>query len=48
VLGEQVVPVNLGTRHTLADVGATVADYFHTELTVGTSFLGEVAPWMTP
>ncbi len=45
VVGKQVVPANLGTRQTMADIGATVADYFHTVPTVGTSFLREVAPW---
>ena len=31
--------INLGTRATLADVGATVADYFNTKSSFGTSFL---------
>ena len=30
---------NLGTRKTMADVGATVADYFGTKISFGTSFL---------
>jgi phosphopentomutase len=35
--------VNLGTRATLADVGATVAENFGLRLAQGTSFLGEIA-----
>jgi len=34
-----LVAVDLGTREPLADVGATVADYFDTALLFGTSFL---------
>lgn len=34
--------VNLGTRETLADVGATVADYFDTKLSFGSSFLKQL------
>jgi len=35
--------VNLGTRKTFADIGATVLDYLTAEKwNVGTSFLGEI------
>ena len=35
--------VNLGTRKTFADIGATVLDYITGEKwNVGTSFLGEI------
>jgi phosphopentomutase len=46
VVGPGVQPVALGARPTFADVGATVAEYFAVELDAGTSFLGQVAPWM--
>ena len=39
--GPQVRPVALGSRE-FADVGATVAEYFGTDLGVGVSFLSEV------
>jgi phosphopentomutase len=35
--------VNLGTRATLADLGATIADNFSLQLSRGTSFLKEIA-----
>jgi phosphopentomutase len=40
-MGPQVSPVALGSRE-FADVGATVAEYFGTELGVGVSFLSAV------
>jgi phosphopentomutase len=41
--GARVKPAtNLGTRRTLADIGATVAENFHLRLEAGTSFLKEV------
>ncbi len=46
VIGPGVSPVSLGVRDTYADIGATVAEYFSLEPTVGDSFLSEVAPWM--
>ena len=46
VAGPGVRPVALGARPTFADVGATVAEYFAVGLDAGTSFLGQVAPWM--
>ena len=46
-VGPGVQAVDLGVRRTFADVGATVADYFGVTLDTGSSFLGEVAPWMT-
>jgi phosphopentomutase len=36
--------VNLGTRATLADIGATVAENFGLQLNRGTSFLGDILP----
>src|SRR5208337_1361002 len=36
--------VNLGTRGTLADVGASIADNFGVKLLRGTSFLTEIRP----
>jgi phosphopentomutase len=45
VVGPEVEPVALGERSTLADVGATVADYFGIGLSEGTSFLERVARW---
>lgn len=43
VVGPRVRSVNLGTRSTFADVGATLADYFGVApLAAGTSFLKEV------
>jgi phosphopentomutase len=47
VAGPRVVPAALGDRSTFADIGATVAEYFDIAPAVGTSFLREVAPWMT-
>ena len=41
VMGPQVRPVALGSRE-FADVGATVAEYFGTDLGVGVSFLSAV------
>jgi phosphopentomutase len=46
-LGPRVRPAGLGTRPTFADLGATAADYFSVAAPAGTSFLGEIAPWMT-
>jgi phosphopentomutase len=34
--------INLGTRHSLADIGQTIAENFGIELQAGTSFLGEL------
>lgn len=48
VIGPRVVPASLGTRGTFADIGATVAEYFHVPPERGISFLGEVAPWKMP
>lgn len=45
--GPAVSPAALGTRETFADIGATAARYFGVPTTVGTSFLSQVAPWMT-
>ena len=43
VLGQQVKPVNLGTRPTFADVAATAAELLGVELdTPGKSFAGEI------
>jgi len=43
VLGPRVRPVNLGRRHTFADVGQTVAQFLEVPaLAAGTSFLSEV------
>lgn len=47
VIGPGVAPVGLGTRATFADIGATVAQYFDVSVDAGTSFLADVAPWMT-
>jgi phosphopentomutase len=44
-LGPRVRPVALGERTTMADVGATAAEYFGMTLDEGTSFLQQVAPW---
>jgi phosphopentomutase len=46
-LGPRVRPAALGPRPTFADLGATAADYFSVAAPAGTSFLGEIAPWMT-
>ena len=43
VAGPGVRPVALGERETLADVGATVAEYFGVTLGEGTSFLQALA-----
>ncbi len=42
IYGKEIKPgINLGTRNTFADIGATIADMFHAETTdIGTSFLG--------
>jgi phosphopentomutase len=43
VLGPRVRPVDLGRRRTFADIGQTVAEFFHLPaLAAGTSFLSEV------
>jgi phosphopentomutase len=43
VLGPRVRPVDLGRRPTFADIGQTVAEFFHVPaLASGTSFLSEV------
>ncbi len=34
--------INLGVRSTLSDIGQTVADNFHTQISQGTSFLGSI------
>ena len=46
-IGPGIDPVDLGTRPTFADIGATVAEYFRVPAGAGTSFLRDVAPWMT-
>ena len=45
VVGPDVRPVALGERSTMADVGATAAEYFDMALEEGTSFLQQVASW---
>ena len=40
---EGLSEINIGIRETMADVGATVAEYFGTEIPFGTSFLKEMA-----
>ncbi len=47
VIGPRVDPVDLGTRATFADLGATLAEYFGVAAECGTSFLQDVAPWKT-
>ncbi|GAK13230.1 phosphopentomutase [Geomicrobium sp. JCM 19039] len=43
VIGEQISPVSIGTRTTMADIGATLAEYFQLQATEsGRSFLGEM------
>ena len=43
ILGQNVKPVNLGTRNSFADIAATVAQLLNAELdTPGTSFAQEV------
>ena len=43
VFGKTFVPCNLGTRQTLSDIGATIADYMEVEKPEnGTSFLKEI------
>ncbi len=43
VYGEKIAPVNLGTRETFADIGATVLDYFGIRPEfAGTSVLPEI------
>jgi phosphopentomutase len=43
VLGPRIRPVNLGRRSTFADIGQTIAEFFHVPaLASGTSFLSEV------
>ncbi len=41
-VGPGVRAVDLGTRSSFADIGATVADYFGIQPSVGDSFLGEI------
>lgn len=48
VVGPGIRPAPLGDRQTFADVAATIADYFGVEVDVGSSFLDEIALWMTP
>jgi len=44
IYGEGITPVNLGTRSSFADIGATIAEWFDVELeTRGESFAREVA-----
>jgi phosphopentomutase len=43
VYGEQVAGVNVHTRNSLADVGATVAEVFGATLGAGHSFLQEIS-----
>ena len=33
---------NIGVRDTMADVGQTVAEYFNTKISFGTSFLNDI------
>ncbi len=47
VIGPRVEPVSVGERATFADIGATVAEYFGVGSDSGTSFLTQVAPWVT-
>jgi phosphopentomutase len=47
VVGPRVQPVSIGTRGTLADIGATVSEYFELTPIAGDSFLEEVAPCKT-
>jgi phosphopentomutase len=47
VVGPRVQPVSIGTRGTLADIGATVSEYFKLTPVAGNSFLEEVAPCKT-
>ncbi len=47
VIGPGVLPAPLGVRETFADIGATAAEYFGVPAEAGTSFLRQVAPWMT-
>ena len=43
VLGKQIRPVNLGTRHSFADIAATIAQMLQVQLdTPGVSFAGEI------
>ncbi|WP_347548631.1 phosphopentomutase [Pseudalkalibacillus hwajinpoensis] len=43
ITGPNVKPVSIGTRETMADIGATLSDYFHIEQPeAGTSFLNEI------
>ncbi len=43
VYGKQARPgVNLGTRESLADIGATIAENFGVQLTVGASFMSQI------
>ena len=43
VYGKNYKCVNLGTRNTFADVGATISKFFNVEMPkIGTSFLGEI------
>ncbi|QHA93506.1 phosphopentomutase [Bacillus sp. N1-1] len=43
ITGPKVKAVSIGTRNTMADIGATLSDYFHIESTeAGTSFLNQI------
>ncbi len=43
IAGPKVKTVSIGTRSTMADIGATLSDYFHIEPTeAGTSFLNQI------
>jgi len=43
IYGDKIMPVNLGTRASFADIGATVAEWFGVKLdTKGESFAREV------
>ena len=43
IYGKKVQPVNIGTRTTMADIGATMSDYFNLPPTdQGTSFLNQI------
>jgi phosphopentomutase len=46
IVGPWVRPVHLGVRDSFADIGATVAEYFRVEFSVGASMLRECA-WAT-
>ncbi len=43
ITGPKVRAVSIGTRNTMADIGATLSDYFHIDLPeAGTSFLNQI------